>query len=199
MKTMILWMLAAILLVSCDTSPTAQGDDTPIPDAGQDATAEALNLPDPDFTVRAGEFTAYTLRQGSYEYRFDGELWAETMGEEQADGIAYTLRLSADEGTQLTLAFSDVPDGQDVSWPVFDYSPGLLGVTFAQATVVTEDGEALYTSNVREGLQGQVVLTRSGDVFDGEFDFTLSIAEETRGFNTEARFTGSFENIPLVE
>jgi len=198
-KATFLWILAAILLASCTAAPTDQTDDTPISSLEQDETAETIDLPDPDFTVRAGEFTAYNLSQGSYEYRLGSDLWTDAMGAEQTDGIDYTLRLSDEDGTRLTIAFTSMPDGERTSWPVFDYSPGVNGVTFTVATVVTEDGTATYSSNEREGLQGQVVLTRGGNVFSGEFDFTITRVEEVApGFATEARFTGTFENMPLV-
>lgn len=195
-KSLSVWILAATLLVSCTAAPAEQADNTPIPEGEQGANE--VTLPDPDFTVRAGEFTSFTLLQGSYDYQLDGSLWAEAAGAEQSEGIAYSLRFNDEDGTQLTIAFTDVPGGENTSWPVFDYSPGVVGVTFAYATVVTEDGQAEYTSNLREGLQGHVVLTRSGNVFSGEFDFTLSRLEAVPGFDTEARFTGTFENIPVV-
>ncbi|MCA9914771.1 MAG: hypothetical protein KC496_15565, partial [Anaerolineae bacterium] len=202
MKTTWFWILIALLLASCSTTPANETtedsvannptviapDDTCVTSLEQDENSE---VPEADFTVRAGEFTAYTLLQGSYEVCFGGSLWAEVLGAEQYEGIPYSLRFSKEDGTEVTIAFSNVPDGVNVSWPVFDYSPGVIGVTFAQATIITEEGEAIYHSNVLEGLQGQVVFTRSEDTFSGEFDFTIAFAEGPRGVPSEARFTGT--------
>lgn len=212
MKTTWFWILAVLLLASCSTTPAnettedavadastvAIPDDTCVSSLEQDGNGDS-DSPEADFTMRAGEFTSYTLLQGSYEYCLGGSLWAEGLGAEQYEGIPYSLRFSKDDGTAVTIAFSNVPEGVNVSWPVFDYSPGVIGVTFAHATIITEDGEAIYHSNILEGLQGHVVLTRSGDTFTGEFDFTIALAEGPRGLPTEARFIGTFENMPVVE
>lgn len=212
MKTTWFWILAVLLLASCSTTPADETtedsiadnptavvtDDTCVSSLEQDENADS-NLPEADFTMRAGEFTSYTLLQGSYEYCFGGSLWAEVLGDEQYGGIPYSMRFSNEDGTAVTIAFSNLPEGEGTSWPVFDYSPGVIGVTFAHATIITEDGEAIYHSNILEGLQGHVVLNSSGDTFSGEFDFTISLAEGPRGMPTEARFIGTFENMPIVE